>query len=274
VQIVEKAPLIANRFQVRAQLGIGTMGWLYRAFDPEGNREVALRIATGVRSLVDARDRLVRHADRLASVAGAVIAPVYACGVADGQLWYSSVLVNGNTLDQILIDGGALAPADAARLMGIVGGALVEPHAHGLLHLDVKLRNVFVDGERVTLVEHGVANAILTDESRLTVNTPASAAPEQLLAGTLDHRTDIYALGACLFHLVVGEPAFKGGSGSQVFGAQLGWRAPRPSDLRSSVPDGLEQIILKAMARRPEDRFQRVAEFSDALSDWRRRDGL
>jgi len=84
----------------------------------------------------------------------------------------------------------------------------------------------------------------------------------------MDHRADIYSLGAVLFHAVVGEPPFKGGSGDDLLAAQLGFRAPRPRDLNPTVPEGLEFVLLRAMARRREDRYQSMGEFRDALTKW------
>jgi serine/threonine-protein kinase len=125
-----------------------------------------------------------------------------------------------------------------------------------------------LSGAQIKVAELGVSAALVTAAAGLASATPSMMPPEQILVGAMDHRADVYSLGALLFFAAVGEPPFKGGSGEHLMAAQLGFRPPRPSDLNRDIPEGLELVILRAMARRREDRFPGMQALGDALASW------
>jgi serine/threonine-protein kinase len=265
LSVAQQELVLAGRFRVRAQIGYATLGWLYHAFDLERGSDVALRMVLGVPDPDAARRRLAEHIDRLSAVHHRGLAAVFDCGVDGGQLWFASEWVHGRSLEQEVAEKGPLLAGAVADLGIEVARALGDAHDRGLVHRGLKTRNIFLTDGRAVVLELGVAATILSDGA-LLANTPSSMPPEQVLSRAMDHRGDIYSLGCCLFTALVGKPPFDGTTGSQLLAAQNGWRAPRARDLNPSVPEPLELVLLQAMAQRPEDRFQSMTEFSEALS--------
>lgn len=261
--------ILAGRFHARAQIGYATLGWLYRAVDERSNREVALRLILGIRDPESTRDRLAALIDRSSKLRDPGLAPLLDCGVFEGQLWFAVEWVDGHALESLVTKGGALPAAEVARIGIAVAGSLAAAHAEALVHRGLTTRTIFVDGARIKTLELGVAAAIFADTPFLT-NTPGSMPPEQIANGPIDERSDVYSLGCCLFTAAVGRPAFGGpvGSGAEMRAAQAGWRSPRARDLNPAVPEGLELILLRAMAVRPDDRFQSMRAFAGALTEW------
>jgi serine/threonine protein kinase len=261
--------ILAKRFRVRAQIGYATLGWLYRAVDEKDGKEVALRMVLGVRGVEAARERLAALIERLSGVSHPGLAKVYDCDISDGQLWFASEWLGDPSLEHATAKtGGALDGAVVARIGIAVASALGAAHANGITHRGLKTRTIFVGNDRVRAAECGVAAAILADAPMLA-NTPGSTSPEQILNGVVDQRADIYSLGCCLFSAAVGRPPFSGGAGAQMVAAQVGFRAPRAREMNPAVAEGLELILLKAMATHPNDRFHSMGDFSSALSQWR-----
>jgi serine/threonine-protein kinase len=255
--------LVANRFQARKQIGYASLGWLYHAVDPARGNEVALRMVLNAKEPEAACTRLRAHIEKLAALRHRGIASVYECGIHKGQLWFTSEWVSGQPLDREVAQTGPL-PLGAVKRIGIeLASALGEAHRHGLVHRGLKARNIFVGGDRVITVELGVGAAIFADGGVLA-NTPAAMPREQMMNDVVERRSDIYSLGACLFTAIVGKPPFDGGP-QELIAAQAGWKAPRARDLKPDVPEGLELVLLRAMATRPEDRFQSMEEFAQAL---------
>jgi serine/threonine-protein kinase len=256
--------LVANRFHARKQIGYASLGWLYHAFDPARSIEVALRMVLNAKAPEPACERLRTHIEKLAALRHSGIASVYECGLHEGQLWFTSEWVGGRPLDREVAKTGPLSLA-AVRQIGMdLTGALGEAHRRGLVHRGLKARNIFVGGDRTLTVELGVGAAIFADGG-VVANTPSSMPREQMMNDVVDHRSDIYSLGACLFTAIVGKPPFDGGA-HDLMASQAGWKAPRARNLKSDVPEGLELVLLRAMATRPDDRFQSMDEFAQALS--------
>lgn len=266
--MINAQQLIARRFRVVQQLGAGALGPLFRALDSLRGEEVAVRLITSVRGNDVAVARLGAQVRALGSAEHPGIARLYDCGVDEGQLWLSTQLAHGDSLERRVGRSGALAPLDAAQLAGSIADALAEGHRHGVVHRDLKPRNVFFDGSRVVAHDVGVMAAVLTGPALTALSSPGMIPPEQIALEAMDHRADVYSLGAVLFFAVVGEPPFSGGSAGQLQAAQLGFKPPRPRDKNPKVPEGLELIILRAMARRREDRHQSMRELRDDLSRW------
>jgi serine/threonine-protein kinase len=262
--------ILVNRFRARAQIGHATLGWLYRAVDERSGREVALRFVLGARDPHATQARLAALIDKLARVRHPGLAAVHDCGLFANQLWFASEWVAGQALEAVITRAGALPSPEVARIGIAVAETLAAAHAQGLVHRGLTLRNLFVDGARTLTLELGVAATILDDAPCLG-NTPASMAPEQARNGRVDPRSDVYSLGCCLFTAAVGRRPFEGQARLEVAAAQAGWRAPRARDLDPAVPEALELVLLRAMATRPDDRFQSMAELAAALEQACRR---
>jgi serine/threonine-protein kinase len=260
----QQQSLVANRFHARKQIGYASLGWLYHAFDPARRAEVALRMVLTAKAPEAACERLRAHIEKLAALRHRGIANVYDCGIHEGQLWFTSEWVGGQPLDREVAKSGPLSLA-AVKQIGIeLTSALGEAHRRGLVHRGLKARNIFIGGDRTLAMELGVGASIFADGG-VMANTPSSMPREQMMNDAVDHRSDIYSLGACLFTAVVGKPPFDGGA-HDLMASQAGWKAPRARDMKPDVPEALELVLLRAMATRPEDRFQSMEEFAQALS--------
>jgi serine/threonine protein kinase len=261
--------VIAGRFRVRSQVGYATLGWLYRALDAERGQEVALRLVLSAADSDAACSRLAAQIERIRKLGDLRgLASVYECGQHARQLWFTSEWVAGESVESALARVAAMEPTDAARVGVEVAEALADAHNQGVCHGAVKTRNIFITAQGTTKVlELGVADAIFPS-STLLANTPASAPPEVILGSGGDHRSDIYSLGCVLFTAVVGRPPFGGGLGPELMAAHVGFRAPRARSFNPAVPEGFELILLRAMARQPEDRYQTMGEFKAELSRW------
>lgn len=266
--MINAQQLIARRFRVVQQLGAGALGPLFRAVDSQRGDEVAIRLFTSVRANDVAVARLGAHVRALGGIEHPAIGRLYDLGIDEGHLWLSAELARGESLEARVGRGGALGPVDAARLAARIADGLADVHRLGILHRDLKPRNVFVDGDGVAIRDVGVMAAVVSGPALTALSSPGMIPPEQVALEAMDHRADVYSLGAVLFFAVVGEPPFSGGSAGQLQASQLGFRPPRPRDRNTTVPEGLELIILRAMARRREDRYQSMGELRDELARW------
>jgi serine/threonine-protein kinase len=201
------------------------------------------------------------------------LATVFGAGrLADGRPWYAMELLEGRDLAAVLLDRGALPPEEAYALLEPLAGALATAHARGVIHRDVKAQNVFVtDAGRVVLLDFGVAKLTDPGEASLSVSgmaigTPSCMAPEQSAGGAVDARTDVYALGVLAYHLLAGELPFADASPAIMRQLHRWARRPRPGSRVRLSPE-LDAVIVRAMARAPEQRFASAEEFLAAYKE-------
>ncbi|HEV2809883.1 MAG TPA: protein kinase, partial [Acidimicrobiales bacterium] len=179
-------------------------------------------------------------------------------------------LVRGTTLRRLLDEQGSLPPRRAADIAVQVASALEHAHLNGLIHRDVKPGNILLsDDGRVMVADFGIAKAAeggadLTEVGQV-VGTAKYLSPEQVEGGPLDARSDVYALGVVLYEMVCGRPPFSGDNATTTAVARLTSEPLRPRQVRAGIPRGLEQVVLRAMARRPGDRHASAAELRSAL---------
>jgi serine/threonine protein kinase len=265
-------PARFGRYIVTGELGEGGMGKVYRATDPDLRRQVAVKVPTFVGPAVirsSARDRFLREARAAAAVRHPHVCPIHDVGEQDGIPYVVMALVEGGSLHT----GIDLLP-HAVELVRQAAEGLAAVHAAGIVHRDIKPGNILLgaDGQAL-LTDFGLAR-YEADGDRLTadgglIGTPAYMAPEQaaLGAGPVGPHTDIYSLGAVLYDLVAGRPPFVGTALEVIY--QVGQAAlPPPSRFRPGLDRNLEAIILKAMSRRPEDRYRSASAFAEELRRW------
>lgn len=262
--------LIAGRFRLIEQLGRGGMGRVYRAHDEVLDRPVAVKLIYD-----DAvRDRDVKHACAVEARAAAGlnhpgIVRILDSGFDDGHCYVVMSLVEGRPLNEILREDGPLSVDRALDLAIQVADALAAAHADGVIHCDVKPGNLLVDGHwRARLVDFGIARVTssttgLTGE--LLQGSAQYVAPEQVEGASVDGRTDLYALGTVLYEMLTGRTPFGGGTIASVLARRLVNDPPPIREVDPAVPPQLDQVILKALARDPDERFQTAADFRDAL---------
>ena len=264
-------------YLIDRRIGSGGMGAVYAARHPRLPRLVALKILTaetGGDSHV--RARFEREADLIAQLDHPNVVDIYDRGTEGDRLWITMRLVDGLDVARMVAPGHPMRPV--ARAVGIVAQAaagLDAAHRRGLLHRDVKPANLLVaaadDGsDQVFVTDFGIARSI--ESPRLTstgsiVATLAYASPEQIGAGALDHRTDVYSLGATLYEMLTGEAPFAGRPPLAVLTAHLNEPPPLPSRIDPGLPIGFDEVIARAMAKDPNRRFDSCTALAAAA--WR-----
>ncbi len=273
---------IGDRFSITALLAEGEMGAVFRGKDLDGTLEVAVKV---LRPRFAADRQMRARFEREAEIAALLDHPsaveVYAYGAEGDVLYMVMELVPGRDLFEGLVESGRLAPARAASIVLQICDALSMAHELGIVHRDIKPENVMLtgdprvpEGERVKLLDFGVAKHLGSipegDDENVTVvgtilGTPAYMAPEQCLGNVVDARSDVYSCGALLYHLVTGRPLFEEPNPFNTLRRQIN-EAPRPpSELAPGLDPALEATILKALAKRPEDRHQSAVELWEEL---------
>lgn len=261
---------LVSGYRIEKVLGAGGMGTVYLAANPVLPRSDALKVLSAELSQDPSfRARFIREADLAATLDHPNIVTVYTRGeTEDGQLWIAMQYVSGSDAQDEL-DEGRMTARRAIHIVSEVGKALDYAHRRNLVHRDVKPANFLLatNDERVMLADFGIARA-LDDSVGLTstgmvMATVAYAAPESLSAGNVDGRADIYALGCSLYRLLVGQAPFaSSGSMAAVMAAHLSQPPPRVTDRVNTLPQAIDGVIARAMAKDPRDRYQTTREFA------------
>ena len=263
--------VLAARYEIVSELGRGGMGRVFRAHDCMLGRDVALKVLTTANDDETSRQACLREARVAARVSHPNVATVLDVG-ADHDLGVTFLvmeLVPGQTLKEVRRAAGTLTPADAVELVAQVASALEATHARGVVHGDVTPRNVLVRPDGVVkLVDFGIARVLDASrpvEVRGRYGSVPYLAPEQVHGAPPDRRSDVYALGAVLYELLVGEPPYTGRDTATVMAARLVADPPPPSGRNPAVSPALERVMLTALARDPERRFANAGELREAL---------
>ena len=260
-----------SHYRVTAKLGAGGMGEVYLAHDERLERDVALKVLPA-HTLADeaARKRFRKETMALSKLNHPNIATIYDFDTQDGVDFLVMEYVEGTTLSEKL-STGPLSEEEATKLGRQVADALEEAHEHGVIHRDLKPGNVMVTPKgQAKVLDFGLAKLVRpVSETALTeslTETPAAAgtlpymAPEQLQGQEADARTDIYALGAVLYQMATGRRPFPEAQAPQLIAAIMKEPPQPPRGLNSQVSAGLESIILKALEKDPEQRYQSSRE--------------
>jgi Protein kinase domain/WD domain, G-beta repeat len=264
-------------YRLETQVGVGGMAVVFRARDERLDRLVALKIlAPALASDEHFRVRFIAESRAATAVDDPFIIPVYEAGEADGVLFIAMRFVHGGDLHQVLEREGALTPERAAGFISPVASALDAAHRAGLVHRDVKPGNILVDAreedrpDHVYLSDFGVAKAVSSaglTGSGFFVGTPDYAAPEQIRGRAVDGRTDQYALACVAFHLLTGGLPFRPGQDLPVLLAHVSTPAPSLTAQRPDLPDAVDQVMARAMAKGPEERYASCLDFAGALRE-------
>ena len=260
-------------YRIDEVIGQGGMGIVYRAYDLRLRRVVALKLVTPELALDERfRQRFARETELAMSLEHPNVVPIYDAGDMNGRLYLAMRLVAGTDLRRLLRAEGALEPSRALAICGQLAGALDAAHANGLVHRDVKPSNVLLDeSEHVYLADFGLTRR--TDEQGAqagdgrSIGTPAYLAPEQIEGKPVDGRADVYALGCLLFECLTGAPPYAGGSRLAVAWGHLEEEPPSVSGRNSELPQTLDPVLSKALAKEPDDRYPTCAALIAAAAE-------
>jgi streptogramin lyase/predicted Ser/Thr protein kinase len=256
-------------YRVTGLAGRGGMGVVYRAEQLDLQRPVALKlIATPLARDEAFRERFVRESRAAAAIDHPNVIPVYSAGEDDGRLYLAMRFVDGEDLRTLVQREGPLSPERAASVISQIGGALDAAHARGLVHRDIKPANVLLDGDHAYLTDFGLTKR-LTGETTMTgsgrwVGTLGYIAPEQIRGEGVDARADVYALGCLLFYILTGVAPYRRDSDEATLYAHLHDAPPDARALMPDVPAGLADVIERALAKDPDDRFPSAGDLGRA----------
>ena len=255
--------------RVEGILGEGGMGVVYRARQITLDRPAALKLITPTLSGDEAfRARFLREARAAAAIDHPNVLPVYIAGEDNGRLYVSSRLIEGGDLQGRIRARGRLAPGEAIPLLQQIAAGLDAAHAAGLVHRDVKAANVLVDDAgRAYLTDFGVARlrgaqTDLTGAGQM-IGTLDSVAPEQIEGGEVTERSDVYALGCLLFEILTGHAVFADRADvAAKLAAHTSAPAPSARAAVPEVPEALDAVIARALAKDPADRYASAGELA------------
>ncbi len=261
-------------YRLERQIGRGGMATVYRASDERLGRRVALKILSAGLTSDDAfRLRFINESRAAATVEHPNIIPVYEAGEADGLLFIAMRYVPGGDARSLLRSGEGLPGGRIWSIVTQVASALDAAHGHGLVHRDVKPANMLLDvssgrADHVYLADFGISKTERAQGLTVTgqiLGTLQYAAPEQLEGREVDGRTDLYALACSAFELLAGTPPFRRAGGAALIYAQLSAPPPPVTAARPDLSPAVDQVLAKAMAKAPEDRYAGCAAFADDL---------
>ena len=257
-------------YRIEGPAGRGGMGVVYRATQPGLERSVALKLIAAEFAADDEfRERFQRESRLAASIEHPNVIPVYEAGEHEGALFISMRFVDGSDLKSVIQRDGRLEPVRAARVIAQVAAALDAAHSRGLVHRDVKPGNVLVTpDEHVYLTDFGLTKRAHS-ESALTrtgqmVGTVDYVAPEQIEGGAVDARSDVYALGCVLYHLLTGKVPFDKPTEMARLYSHVHEPPPKPSDEIPGLAPELDEVVARAMAKAPADRYPSAGDLGRA----------
>jgi hypothetical protein len=264
-------PAKISRYEIIRELGRGGMATVYLARDPNFQREVAIKILPR-ETMHDSTlyQRFQREARTIASLEHPAIVPVHDFGEEDGQPYLVMRYLSGGSLSA-RIKAGPMPVAEAAKVLQRIGDALDAAHAKGIVHRDLKPANILFDQYgNAYLSDFGIAQ-LSEATSPLTgsaiIGTPSYMSPEQIRGeGKVDGRADIYALGIVLFEMLTGKAPFKADTPAQMLMMHLANPTPRLPEEQTSLPNTLNGVLIRAMAKDPDLRFQKASELGSVVS--------
>ena len=264
---------LGSQYRLERELGGGGMSRVFLAEETALGRKVVIKLLPPELAAVLSADRFQREVRLAAALQHPHIVPLLAAGSAGDILYYTMPFVEGESLRARLAREHELPVPEAVRLLREVVDALAYAHRQGIVHRDIKPDNILLSQHHAVVTDFGIAKALSAAGSSgtltatgMAIGTPSYMAPEQATGeSNVDHRADIYSLGALAYEMLAGEPPFRGSTAQALIAAQLTRSATPLAELRPAVPPELAAAIHRCLEKRPADRFQRAEELLAAL---------
>ncbi|MEX2154605.1 MAG: protein kinase [Gemmatimonadaceae bacterium] len=264
---------LGGAYRIERELGGGGMSRVYLAEDSELGRKIVIKVLPPELAAGLNVERFRREIQLAAKLQHPHIVPLLAAGARDGLLYFTMPFITGESLRTRVTRQHELPIHDAVRVLRDVVDALAYAHANGVVHRDIKPDNVLLSGNHAVVTDFGVSKALSnsTGSSTLTsmgvaLGTPAYMSPEQAAADpSVDHRADIYAVGALAYELLTGRQVFVAPTPQQVLSAHIQLEPDPLSKYRNAVSPALEQVIMRCLAKKPADRWQNAEQLLSQL---------
>jgi len=264
---------LVEHYAVQRELGRGGMATVFLAEDLKHHRPVAIKVLHSELAAALGSDRFLREIAIAARLQHPHILPLYDSGTVNRLLYYVMPYVEGESLRDRLEREKQLSVDEAVRITTEVASALAYAHSHDVVHRDIKPENILLEGGTAIVADFGIARAISVagEERHLTqtgtvVGTPIYMSPEQATGSVdIDGRSDQYSLACVTYEMLVGSPPFSGPTAQAIMARHSLDLVSPPSIVRTTIPDAVEDAILRALAKTPADRFPTTALFAEAL---------
>jgi eukaryotic-like serine/threonine-protein kinase len=260
--------LFDGRYRILRKLGSGGMANVYLAEDEELGRRVAIKILND-RYANDELfiERFRREAKSAAALSHPNIVSIYDRGQAEGTYYIAMEVIEGRSLKELILTRGPLPIGQAIAYTLEILDALRFAHRHGIIHRDVKPHNILIGGERLKVTDFGIARAGASQmtEAGSIMGTAQYLSPEQARGAPVTASSDLYSVAIVLYEMLTGKVPFSGDSAIEIAMKHLNELPKPPSKIRPEIPEELDQVVLRALAKAPEDRYQTAEEFAEDL---------
>lgn len=265
-----------GKYKITSILGKGAMGIVYKALDPDINREVAVKtirfdLVSEEGDREEMMERFMREAQAAGKLTHSNIITIYDVGREKDMTYIVMQLIEGKSLQKVISSGEKISTQAVIQLMDQLCKALDYAHDNGIIHRDIKPANVLLDKEgKPFIVDFGVARletSTLT-EAGTTLGTPSYMSPEQVMGKKVDRRSDIFSLGGILYELLTGKRAFQAQSITTVIYKIIHEEPIALTEVKKGLPIGFEHIVCKALAKDPKDRYQTCTELATDLHNF------
>jgi len=267
------AAALSGTYAIQRALGAGGMATVYLARDLKHERDVAVKVLRPDLAAVVGGDRFLREISIAANLQHPHVLPLHDSGEADGFLYYVMPFVKGESLREKLDREGRLSAGETARIVLDVAGALAYAHGQGVVHRDIKPDNIMLSHGHALVADFGVAKGLSEAKSAryltsagLAIGTPAYMSPEQAAGDPrIDHRSDIYSLGALTYEMLAGRPPFERSTLQSLMSAHVTEKPVPVRERQPDVPELLDALVMRCLDKDPAKRWQDAAELVPIL---------